>query len=120
MKFKTLEIKDTSARQVVMRENSEKETVLFSEEFETDGAGNQEFVIGLPLVVREWNHTHINQLAQKIRIIFKQYYNASDFAVAIHSKNLEDEVHFHISYNRNPLDPEVIRAEFLKLDVLAE
>lgn len=117
MKFKTLEIKDTPARQVTMRENSEKETVLYAEVFEAVDGGNHEFVIGLPLAVREWNLINIQELAKRIRVVFKEYYPADDFAVAIHNKNLDDEVHFHISYNRKPLDPAVIEQAFLKFEV---
>lgn len=117
MKFKALEIKDTTARQIVMCENSEKETVLYAEEFEIINNCNNEFVIGLPLAVREWHQNNINELAKKIRVAFKLHYQADDFAVAIHNKNLDDEVHFHISYNRQPLDQQVIEAEFLKLQI---
>lgn len=112
MKFKVLKITNTAARQVIIRENSEKETVLYVEEFMSNTNENNEFVIGLPLAVREWHQNNINDLAQRIREVFIKYYQHDDFAVAIHNKNLDDEVHFHLSYNYQPLDPESVEAEF--------
>lgn len=117
MKFKTMEIKDASIRQVTMQEDSDKETVLFAEQFKAIENKNNEFVIGLPLEVRMWSLDEITELAKKIRIFFNEYYKGEDFAVAIHSKKLEDEVHFHISYNHEALNPELIEIEFLKFKI---
>lgn len=117
MKFKTMEIKDASIRQVTMQEDSDKETVLFANKFEAVENKNNEFVIGLPLEVRTWSSEEIAELANKIRAVFSKYYKNEDFAVAIHSKKLEDEVHFHISYNYEALNPQVIEAEFLEFKI---
>lgn len=112
-----MEIKDASKRQVTMQEDSEKETVLFAERFEAVENKNNEFVIGLPLEVRMWSLSEITELAKQIRVAFNKYYKGEDFAVAIHSKKLEDEVHFHISYNHEALNPELIESEFLKFNI---
>lgn len=117
MKFKFLKITNIAARQIIMCESSEKETVLYAEEFESNSDENNEFVIGLPLAVREWNQNNINDLAQRIREVFMKHYQHEDFAVAIHNKNLDDEVHFHLSYKYEPLDPRVIEAEFLNFKI---
>ncbi len=118
MKFKPMEIKDTVARQVTMHEDSSKETVLFAEEFAGVENQNYEFVIGLPLAVREFEASQIKELASQIRLVFAKYYNGSDFAIAIHNKNLVDEVHFHISYNHQPLAEAPIKEAFEQFEIL--
>ncbi len=106
MKFKLLEIQDSKTRQEVMHTESEKEYILYADIFTASDNQNNEFVIGLPLSVREWKQNKIDKLADEIKNSFIQLVNHEQVAVAIHNKKLDDEVHFHISYNGEipPLD----------------
>lgn len=113
MKFKAMEIVDIEARQKVMNFESEKEQVLYSERFKNKDSSNFEFVIGLPLEVGKFSKQELEQLCNKLRTSFLMFCN-EEFAIAIHSKKNEPEVHFHISYNGVKLEEEEIKTEFLK------
>ncbi len=107
MKFKTIEVKDTIKRQITMEIASEKEAVLYAQTFTSDDNTNHEFVIGLPLTVRDYNQEQLDHLATELSAKFKQVTN-TQFAIAIHSKKMVDEVHFHISYLGDLLDEDVV------------
>ncbi len=115
MKFKTMDIKDSSARQQVMHFESEKEFVLYADRFNGEGNENKEFVIGLPLEVREWKQNKIDSLAMNIKSVFCDLVKHDQVAVAIHNKKLDDEVHFHISYNGQAADEDAVRALFANI-----
>lgn len=117
MKFKSLIIDDVAARQKVMREHSLRETVLYSEEFETNQKENFEYVIGLPLAVREYNQEHVGEVARIIKHTFKQVIKDEGFALAIHNKNEDDEVHFHLSYNGMKLNDELVKTAFENIEI---
>lgn len=108
MKFKTIEVKDTVTRQKTMEISSEKELVLFAESFTSEDNTNNEFVIGLPLAVREYNQGQIEGLATELRTKFETVADGRQYAIAIHNKKLEDEVHFHISYCGDAIDADSV------------
>lgn len=113
MKFKTMHISDIESRQQVMQFESSKENILFAEKFESSSNTNNEFVIGLPLEVREYDQTSLQTLLKDLRTSFSKFCNET-YAIAIHSKKEEAEVHFHISYNGIKLNENDVRDEFLK------
>lgn len=112
MKFKPMNVTNIEARQKVMHIDSDKETVLYAEEFKPEADSNNEYVIGLPLAVRDMETEQINVLGKTISEVFAKVNNGQTFAVAIHTKNHEDEVHFHISYNGEELDHSVVQGQF--------
>lgn len=114
MKFKPLEINDTVLRQVTMEVESDKEFVLYAESFSSIDNTNHEFVVGLPLEVRDFNVTQLRELAVELSEKFNTVSTDLKFSIAIHSKKQEDEVHFHISYNGCALDAIEVKALFEK------
>lgn len=117
MKFKPMNVTNIEARQKVMHIDSDKETVLYAEEFKPEADSNNEYVIGLPLAVRDMESEQINELAKTISEVFSTVSNGQTFAVAIHTKNHEDEVHFHISYNGEELDHSEVEQMFQTLTI---
>ncbi len=107
MKFKTIEVADTHKRQITMEVSSPKELVLYAEQFKTSDNTNHEFVIGLPLAVRDYSNHQLDSLSKQITEQFKTVCK-QQFAIAIHSKKEVDEVHFHISYVGELMDPDTV------------
>lgn len=108
MKFKVIEVTDTIKRQMVMEVASEKEQVLFADKFSSPTNTNHEFVIGLELEVRDFSQLEVERLANELKTKFETIGNNRQYAIAIHSKKLVDEVHFHISYLGAIIDADTI------------
>lgn len=115
MKFKVMHIKDSSSRQKTMHIESDKEIILYADQFLAENNQNHEFVIGLPLEVREWKQNKIDSLAQDIKTLFCDLVQHEQVAVAIHNKKQDDEVHFHISYNGEMAAEETVRTMYSNL-----
>ncbi len=98
LKCKFMIIDDISARQDIMHNDSEREKVLFSEEFECDKNQNFEFVVGLPLQLRHNKNFNFELLADDYRYHAIQILNTKSISIAIHEKNKDEEIHFHINF----------------------
>lgn len=102
---KYMEIEDTNKRSQVMEITSEKEEVLYVDKFRSSTNQNQEFVVGLPVELANYENFNYANLAADYAYHAKAILQTDDLAIAIHSKLQIDELHFHISFN-NDLLPE--------------
>ncbi len=115
MKFKHLDIEATSLRQITMTVSSEKETVLYSEQFESESNKNAEFVVGLPIAVKNMERFTIKLLAKRIKTCFEEETGITHNAIAIHSKDNEEEVHYHISYCGEVTDTRDLKEKLISI-----
>ncbi|WOO86554.1 hypothetical protein RZE82_05420 [Mollicutes bacterium LVI A0039] len=114
MKFKSMKIEDSQKRQLVMANESAKEYVLYNQPMTWSAESNSEFVVGLPLGVRDYNSAQITALVETITAATVKVI-PEPFVIAVHSKKLEDEVHFHISYQNIDVDHDAVKAQYENL-----